>query len=114
MHHDEKLDAPSGTAIKTAQMIYENRGDHQQGNPNEKETMEGARGADYHGIKIHSVRLPGLNSHQVVKFGGPGEGLTIRQDSYNRESYMKGVALGVEKVQELEELVYGLENLLWD
>lgn len=113
MHHDQKLDAPSGTAIKTAELIYEQRGERQQGHPEEKEVLEGARGADYHGIPIHAVRLPGLNSHQIVQFGGPGEGLTIRQDSYDRQSYMKGVAIGIEAVMTEHTLIYGLENLLW-
>lgn len=112
MHHDNKLDAPSGTAIKTAEMIYAERGEHQQGHPDEKESIPGARGADYHGMKIHSVRLPGLVAHQQVQFGSTGEGLTIRHDSYDRASFMTGVALGCEKVMDLKELVYGLENLL--
>lgn len=112
MHHDNKLDAPSGTAKTTADMIYETRGEHQQGHPNEKETIEGARGADLHGIKIHSVRLPGLVAHQQVQFGNVGEGLTIRHDSYDRSSFMTGVALGCRKVMELKELVHGLDKLL--
>lgn len=112
LHHDNKLDAPSGTAKTTADMIYEVRGDHQQGHPDEKETIEGARGADLHGIKIHSVRLPGLIAHQQVQFGNVGEGLTIRHDSYDRSSFMSGVALGCNKVMELSELVYGLDKLL--
>lgn len=112
LHHDQKLDAPSGTAEKTAKLIYENRGDHETGHPEEKETMPGARGANYHGIHIHSVRLPGLNSHQVVQFGGPGESLQIRQDSFDRESYMKGVAMGIEHSFKSEALIYGLEHLL--
>lgn len=112
LHHDNKLDAPSGTAITTADMIYEERGDHSQGHPDEKEILEGARGADFHGIKIHSVRLPGLVAHQQVQFGNTGEGLTIRHDSYDRSSFMTGVALGCNKVMELTELVHGLDKLL--
>lgn len=112
LHHDNKLDAPSGTAIKTAEMIYEERGDQQQGNPDEKETISGARGADFKGMKIHSVRLPGLIAHQQVQFGHTGEGLIIRHDSYDRSSFMSGVALGCEKVIDANELVYGLENFL--
>lgn len=112
LHHDQKLDAPSGTAIKTAEMIAEVRGYHQQGNPAEKELIKGARGADFEGMKIHSVRLPGLVAHQQVQFGSAGEGLTIRHDSYDRASFMTGVALGCEKVMEFDQLVYGLENLL--
>jgi len=112
MHHDNKLDAPSGTAIKTAEMIFAERGYHAQGNSEEKETIKGARGADYEGMKIHSVRLPGLVAHQQVQFGSVGEGLLIRHDSFDRSSFMTGVALGCEKVMSLNEIAYGLENLL--
>lgn len=112
LHHDKKLDAPSGTAIKTAEMMSKTRKKKFQGNPDEKETLAGARGADYEGMRIHSVRLPGLIAHQQVQFGGVGEGLTIRHDSYDRSSFMTGVALATEKVVGLKELVYGLENLL--
>ena len=112
LHHENKLDAPSGTAIKTAELIYEVRGDHQQGHPEEKELIEGARGADYHGMKIHSVRLPGLVAHQQVQFGSAGEGLIIRHDSYDRDSFMSGVALSCRKVMETDRLIYGLENFL--
>lgn len=112
LHHDNKLDAPSGTALKTAEMIAEVRKPKIQGNPAEEELIEGARGADYQGMRIHSVRLPGLIAHQQVQFGAMGEGLTIRHDSYDRVSFMSGVKLGVQKVVNLDELVYGLENLL--
>lgn len=112
LHHDNKLDAPSGTALNTAQAIASVRKPKIQGNPNEEELIPGARGADYEGMKIHSVRLPGLIAHQQVQFGGLGEGLTIRHDSYDRESFMGGVVLGCEKVMEIKELVYGLEYLL--
>lgn len=112
LHHDQKLDAPSGTALKTAQLIQENRPSHKQGHPDEKETIAGARGADFDGMRIHSVRLQGLVAHQEVLFGGEGQMLTIRHDSYNRGSFMSGVKLCVEKVVELDHLVYGLENIL--
>lgn len=112
LHHDQKLDAPSGTAIKTAQLIQENRPSHKQGHLDEKETIPGARGADFDGMRIHSVRLPGLVAHQEVLFGGEGQMLTIRHDSYNRASFMSGVKLCVEKVMTLDHLVYGLENIL--
>lgn len=112
MHHDRKLDAPSGTGLKTAQMIAEVREQKGQGHPNEKETHEGARGADFEGMKIHSVRLPGLVAHQQVLFGGEGQLLTIRHDSLNRESFMSGVAFCVEEVMKMEKLVYGLENII--
>ncbi|KOO49039.1 4-hydroxy-tetrahydrodipicolinate reductase [Viridibacillus arvi] len=112
MHHDRKLDAPSGTAIKTAQLIQENRRSHKQGHPNEEETLPGARGADFEGLRIHSVRLPGLVAHQQVLFGGEGQLLTLRHDSFNRSSFMSGVKFSIEKVMQLDELVYGLENIL--
>lgn len=112
MHHDQKLDAPSGTAMKTAHMISGQREVHGQGHPKEIETIPGARGANYDGMRIHSVRLPGLVAHQQVLMGGEGQLLTIRHDSFNRGSFMTGVALSVNKVMELEELVYGLENII--
>lgn len=112
MHHDQKLDAPSGTAIKTAEMIAEVRETKEQGHPNEKETIPGARGANFDGLRIHSTRLPGLIAHQQVMFGAEGETLTIRHDSYNRGSFMSGVRFCVQTVMNLDTLVYGLENLI--
>lgn len=112
LHHDRKLDAPSGTAIKTAELIAAVRQDLKQGHPEESETMEGARGADYHGFRIHSVRLPGMVAHQEVLFGATGQTLSIRHDSINRESFMPGVNMAIKAVVNLEELIYGLEHLL--
>jgi 4-hydroxy-tetrahydrodipicolinate reductase len=112
LHHDQKLDAPSGTAVKTAEMIASQRQPKVQGHPGEKETIEGARGADYEGMHIHSVRLPGLIAHQQVMFGADGQTLTIRHDSYNRASFMSGVKVCVDTVMKLDTLVYGLENIL--
>ena len=112
MHHDQKLDAPSGTAYKTAQMIAEVRPSHKQGHPNEEETIAGARGASFDGIPIHSVRLPGLIAHQQVLFGGEGQLFTLRHDSFNRQSFMSGVTFSINQVMDLTELVYGLENIL--
>lgn len=112
LHHNQKLDAPSGTALNTAQAISKVRKPKIQGHPEEKELIEGARGADFEGMKIHSVRLPGLIAHQQVQFGSLGEGLTIRHDSYERTSFMAGVALSCEKVMTLNEIVYGLECIL--
>lgn len=111
-HHDKKLDAPSGTAIITAQKIAEVRKAMQQGNPEEKETMAGARGADFEGMKIHSIRLPGYVASQEVVFGGDGETLKIISDPVNRECYMPGVALGCRKIKDYTGLVYGLDKLL--
>lgn len=111
MHHADKKDAPSGTALATAKMIAQNRSEHETA-PDEVETLENVRGGDYQGIKIHSVRLPGYIAHEQVLFGGPGEALTIRQDSFDRESFMGGVKVALEKVDQLDELVVGLENIL--
>ncbi|PAV29479.1 4-hydroxy-tetrahydrodipicolinate reductase [Virgibacillus profundi] len=111
-HHDNKLDAPSGTAIKTAELIKETRNNKSQGHPNEREIITGARGAEYDGMRIHSMRLPGLVAHQEVVFGASGQTLTIKHDSYNRESFMEGVKLAINEVFNLSELVYGLENIL--
>lgn len=111
-HHDQKLDAPSGTAVKTADMITEVREAKKQGHPEEFETLAGARGADVEGIKIHSVRLPGLVAHEEILFGGKGQVLTLKHDSMNRQSFMDGINLSVKKVMQLDHLVYGLENIL--
>ncbi|UQS86261.1 4-hydroxy-tetrahydrodipicolinate reductase [Nicoliella spurrieriana] len=110
MHHEDKKDAPSGTALSTAKMIDEVRPNHEQGDS--KESMPGVRGGDYHGIRIHAVRLPGYIAHEQVLFGGAGEALTIRQDSFDRASFMQGVKVAVKNVKKLSELVVGLENLL--
>jgi 4-hydroxy-tetrahydrodipicolinate reductase len=112
MHHDQKLDAPSGTALKTAEGILEVRKPMVQGHPNEYEKISGSRGADMGGIHIHSVRLPGLIAHQEVLFGGLGQTLTIRHDVFSRETYMPGVMLAIRKASELTDLVIGLENFL--
>lgn len=114
MHHDRKLDAPSGTAIKTAEMIAEVRKEHKQGHPDEEEKLDGARGAFYQGFPIHSVRLPGLIAHQEVIFGSEGQTLTIRHDSIDRTSFMPGVNLAIKKVMQLNQLVYGLDKVLDD
>ncbi|WP_342432114.1 4-hydroxy-tetrahydrodipicolinate reductase [Neobacillus sp. FSL H8-0543] len=112
LHHDQKLDAPSGTAVKTAEMISAARSPKSQGHPNEKETISGARGAEFDGMHIHSVRLPGLVAHQEVLFGSDGQTLSIRHDSYNRASFMSGVKIAVDTVMKLDTFVYGLENIL--
>ena len=112
LHHDKKLDAPSGTAELTAKMIAEVRQKHFQGNPDEKENLEHVRGADYEGMKIHSVRLPGFVAHQEVIFGGLGQTLTIRHDSTGRDSFMPGVLLACKKVRGLKGLTVGLDKIL--
>jgi len=112
MHHDQKIDAPSGTALKTAQMIQQEREPFTQGHPEEYEKLTGARGGESEGIRIHSVRLPGLVAHQEVIFGSPGQTLTIRHDSLHRESFMPGVLMAIRKVRELKGVVIGLEKIL--
>ena len=112
LHHDKKKDAPSGTAVKTAELIREVRESKRQGAEDEMETLAGARGAEFDGFRIHSVRLPGLVAHQEVIFGAQGEGLTLRHDSYDRISFMSGVNLGIKEVVKRDQLVYGLEHLL--
>lgn len=112
LHHDQKLDAPSGTALRTAELIAAKRGTIQQGHPNEVEKLAGARGGDLAGIRLHSVRLPGYVAHQEVIFGGLGQTLVIRHDSISRESFMPGVVLACKKVLSTKGLVVGLEHLM--
>lgn len=111
-HHDQKLDAPSGTAIKTAQMIAEQREWQRPRNRREFEKVTGVRGGEVNGIRIHSVRLPGFVAHQEVIFGGVGQSLRIRHDSYDRVGFMPGVVVTVKKIIELKGLIYGLENIM--
>lgn len=113
LHHDRKLDAPSGTAIKTAEMIMESRG--KVGHPDiGEERIKGVRGGEMGGIRVHSIRLPGLIAHQEVIFGGEGQTLTIRHDSLSRESFMPGVILGIKKVIVNPGLTYGLDHFLFE
>ena len=113
MHHDKKLDAPSGTAVLTAQKLAEARGGYvAQGHPEEVEKLPGARGNDYEGMRIHSVRLPGFVASQEIIFGSAGETLKIRNDTINRECYMPGVMLGCRSMVGKTGLVYGLDKLL--
>lgn len=112
LHHDQKLDAPSGTAFKTAELIREERRVFGPENPASYERLIGARGGDYAGIRIHSVRLPGLVAHQEVIFGEQGQTLTIRHDSLSRDAFVPGVLLAIKKVSQIKGVVYGLENLL--
>ncbi len=112
-HHDRKLDAPSGTALRTAELMSEARGSTPwTPGAEETETLEGSRGGQSAGIRIHSLRVPGSVAHQEVILGSPGEILTIRHDSLDRASFMPGVLLAVKKVPELPGLTVGLEQLL--
>jgi 4-hydroxy-tetrahydrodipicolinate reductase len=111
LHHDEKVDAPSGTAIQTAELISENL-DTAEDQGEEIEKLTGARGGEQDGVNIHSVRLPGLVAHQEVLFGGEGQTLKLRHDSISRKSFMPGVELAIKKLDEIEGLVYGLEKVM--
>jgi 4-hydroxy-tetrahydrodipicolinate reductase len=113
MHHEKKVDAPSGTAVKTAQMIAEARTGVPTAKPeNAFESHAGATGADVDEIPVHSVRLPGFVASQEVIFGAQGQRLSIRHDSLDRTSFMPGVVLAIRKSASMTGLVYGLENLL--
>ncbi len=114
LHHPDKVDAPSGTAARTASLIAEARkaGDLPPVPDATATALDGARGADVDGIRVHSVRLRGLVAHQEVLLGAPGEQLTIRHDSFDRVSFMPGVLLGVRRVSGLPGLSVGLEHLL--
>lgn len=112
-HHQRKLDAPSGTSLRTAQLMNEARGDNAWATMDgETEAIDGSRGGDVGGIRIHSLRDPGSVAHQEVILGAPGELLTIRHDSLERSSFMPGVLLAVKNVSSLDGLTVGLENLL--
>ena len=112
LHHPQKVDAPSGTAARTAKLIAEARKDLPP-NPDATSTgLDGARGADVDGVPVHSVRLAGLVAHQEVLFGTQGETLTIRHDSLDRSSFVPGVLLAVRRVKEHPGLTVGIEPLL--
>jgi 4-hydroxy-tetrahydrodipicolinate reductase len=112
LHHDRKRDAPSGTAIRTARLIADARGAAPPQAVVETEIVAGARGGEVAGVRVHSVRLPGLVAHQEVLFGGPGQTLLIRHDSSSEESFMPGLVLAIQRVGALRQLVEGLENVL--
>ncbi len=114
LHHADKVDAPSGTARRTAEMIGAARAEAGSADMPDGTTsaLDGARGAVESGVHIHSVRLPGLIAHQEVLLGRPGETLTIRHDSHDRASFMPGVLLAVRKVLSHPGLTVGIESLL--
>jgi 4-hydroxy-tetrahydrodipicolinate reductase len=114
LHHPAKVDAPSGTAARTARLVAAARADAGLGEVPDATTHDpgGARGAREDGIPVHSVRLRGLVAHQEVLFGGPGELLTLRHDSFDRSSFMPGVLAGVRRVAEHPGLTIGLEHYL--
>ena len=117
-HHNQKKDAPSGTSIKTAQLMMEANDNFKLGNCDEKETIKGARGGEYSEnekgkIQIHAVRMPGFVASQEVIFGSDGQTLKIHHDTINRTCYMSGVALAIKYLYQNNQFIYGLENILW-
>ena len=114
MHHNQKADSPSGTCIKTAEMIEEYPKNFNDSNVIESQSLNGVRGGVRDsGINIHSVRIPGLLAHQIVMMGSPGETYTIRHDTIDRKAYMPGVLESIKKIGNYETLVYGLEKLIF-
>ncbi len=112
LHHDGKADAPSGTALRTAEEMVRAREKSFDRAATAKFTLEGVRGGEFGGITIHSVRLPGLVAHQEVLFGGAGQTLLIRHDSLSRESFMPGVVMAIKEAPRIKGLVYGLDRLM--
>jgi 4-hydroxy-tetrahydrodipicolinate reductase len=112
LHRAQKADAPSGTALHTAEQMARARGAPFAHAPTTKLTLPGVRGGEVEGIGIHSVRLPGLVAHQEVIFGGLGQTLTLRHDATSQESYVPGALLAVRHVVRSQELTYGLAALL--
>lgn len=113
-HHPDKVDAPSGTAVRTAEMISEARRHHSMGAQPDATTaaLAGARGADVDGVPVHSLRLRGRLAHQAVLFGNVGETLTIRHDSLDRNAFMPGVILAIKALPKLRGLHVGLDSVL--
>ncbi|MFE0650669.1 4-hydroxy-tetrahydrodipicolinate reductase [Streptomyces sp. NPDC059534] len=114
LHHPHKVDAPSGTATRTAQLIAAARTQAGLGAQPDSTThgLEGARGADVDGVRVHSVRMAGLLAHQEVLLGGEGETLTVRHDSLHHSSFMPGILLGARRVTTAPGLTFGLEHFL--
>jgi 4-hydroxy-tetrahydrodipicolinate reductase len=112
MHHHEKVDAPSGTALATAKAMVQSRGKPFLYSETKKETISGTRGGKVDGVTIHSVRLPGFVASQEVVFGGQGQTLSFRHDTVGRECYMPGIILAIKEVVNRKGLVYGLDTLL--
>ncbi|HBT47811.1 MAG TPA: 4-hydroxy-tetrahydrodipicolinate reductase [Peptococcaceae bacterium] len=112
MHHEEKRDAPSGTALKTAELMAEAQGQERVTEEGFPERLKGVRGGIHKGFHVHSLRLPGAVAHQEVIFGGCGQLLTIRHDTISREAFLPGLLLAIEKVLHLRGVVFGLEKLL--
>ena len=113
MHHNKKADAPSGTCIKTAELIEEQRSLFNKPLVNEEESIQGSRGGSRpSGLRLHSIRLPGLVAYQQVMFGSNGETYELVHNTIDRSAYMPGVLLVVKKIRSFTKLVYGLEKIL--
>ena len=112
MHHEAKIDAPSGTALAIAQAMVEGKGGPFKAPQPEKETLPGTRGGEYQGVTIHSSRMPGRMAQHEVVFGAQGQTLSLRHDTISRECYMPGVMLAVREVIQSKGLIFGLENIL--
>ena len=114
LHHPDKVDAPSGTARHTAQLVADARREAGSAPMPDatSSALDGARGADVDGVRVHSVRLRGLVAHEEVLLGAPGEQLTLRHDSFDRASFMPGVLLGIRQVARHPGLTVGLEHYL--
>lgn len=112
MHHEKKKDAPSGTAIKTAEMIITNKNEYNNKRPDNFEILEGSRGGKLENINIHSIRLPGFVATQEVIFGGLGQTFSIKHQTINREAYMPGLIFTLKKSSELKGYIYGLESII--
>ena len=112
LHHEKKLDSPSGTSLATARDMVDAHGGPFKRTESQKETLAGTRGGDYQGVSLHSVRLLGQLAHQEVIFGSLGQTLKIRHDSISRESFMPGVVMAIKEVMKLDGLVVGLDKIL--
>lgn len=113
MHHTKKLDAPSGTAMHTVKKLAVSGKNYNEKEVEEHEMLKGSRGGlGSSGVRVHSLRLPGLISHQEVIFGAPGELLTVRHDSFNMDCFLKGIVLSLKYAEKLDRLVVGLDKVL--
>ena len=109
-HHEDKIDAPSGTALNTSKLLDIKNNNYKK--KNEKELIKNVRGGNINGIKIHSVRLPGILANQEVIFGGEGETITIKHNTINRKCFMPGIIISIKKILDKKIFIEGLENLI--
>jgi len=112
-HHEQKLDAPSGTAIRTAELIREGMGEVEPAPERGEELIRGSRGGRASGIPVHAIRLPGIVAQERVIFGDVGQTLVLEHTSINRECFMSGVCIAAKKIVGTTDLLYGLEELIF-